>query len=128
MPLMGRTARERRWERTQARLEANADLIPEGMYCYTHVADPELDARRRAEGRTGFIPGRFVMCPFWEMRRDKPEQEQGFCRMLRAGDWMRSPRGTMLLWDQCKECGFKNDLTEADWLPDDVEEPATTVA
>ena len=114
MPLMGRNADERRRERTQARIAANIDLIPEGMYCYTHVADPDLDARRRAEGRTGFIPGRFIPCPFLETRDDKPEQANGYCRLLRKGDWMKD--GTFLLWDQCKECGVKMEIDEADDL------------
>lgn len=73
-------------------------------YCYSRVPDPEWDAERQATGRP-FIPGRYVPCPYLKIRRDKPEQRNGYCRLLKAGDWMPHPHGTMLLWDGCKECG-----------------------
>lgn len=111
MGLMGRTADERRRERMDRRLELAAPLIPQGMYCYTRVPDPEGDARRAATG-IPYIPGRYVMCPFWEQRADKPSDQNGYCRAMKAGDWMGHPNGTMLLFDQCKECGVNDGIDE----------------
>lgn len=89
--------------------------VPTGHYCYTHVADPAFDAERRAAGREGFIPGRFIACPHWELRADKPAQQNGFCRLLNSGDW--EDEGISLLWDQVKECGINMGEDEVD-LPD----------
>lgn len=55
--------------------------IPEGMYCYD---------------------GDYC-CPYWSMRDDKPEQDNGYCSFLKTGDWEHP--GVGLLWDQVKECG-----------------------
>jgi len=49
-------------------------------------------------------------CPFWEMRTDKREQENGYCHWLQEGDW--EEKGSSLLWDQCKKCGINDDLEE----------------
>lgn len=62
--------------------------IPKGMYCYD-------------ENGT---------CPYWDLIEDKPEQLNGYCRYLEIGDWMERSGG--LLWDQCKECGIKDDIEE----------------
>lgn len=78
--------------------------VPVGHYCYTHVEDAAFDAERRAAGRTAFIPGRFISCPHWELRADKPTQQNGFCRLMNSGDW--EDEGISLLWDQVKECGI----------------------
>jgi len=59
--------------------------IPKGAYCYD-------------ENGT---------CPFWELRDDKPKQQNGYCRYLNEGDW--ECKGLSLLWDQCKECGINID-------------------
>jgi hypothetical protein len=94
--------RQARYDRRMEQAEA---VVPHGMYCYTRVPDPERDAQRAATGEP-FIPGRYVPCPYYKIRADKPEQQNGYCRLLRKGDWMPSDRGgTMLLWDGCKECG-----------------------
>ena len=39
----------------------------------------------------------------WDDEQD--EQAQGYCHFIQQGDWMEG--GTMLLWDQCKECGVR---------------------
>jgi len=65
------------------------DVIPNGQYCYHK-------------------PGRRDSCPFWELRNDKPERENGYCSFLRRGDW-EVKNETSLLWDQVKECEINMD-------------------
>ena len=121
---MATETREQRRERVlakrKARRMARAEaVVPHGMYCYTRVPDPERDAQRAATGEP-FIPGRYVPCPYYEIRTDRPEQENGYCRLLGKGDWMPADEGgTMLLWDGCKECGV-NMPTDADILEEQV--------
>lgn len=64
-------------------------IIPKGGYCYD-------------ENGT---------CPFWETFPEMGKQSCGYCSYLQKGDWMTG--GTMLLWDQCKECGI-NDSEDLD--------------
>jgi len=90
----------------------DTSVIPKGFYCYS------------------IKKGKRVMCPYWSIRADKPEQENGYCAYLGKGDWelhkdhdfnveTRQPDGTYaksvvkgkdmpfspsLLWDMCKEC------------------------
>jgi hypothetical protein len=69
--------------------------IPEGYYCYDEKG----------------------LCPFWELKTDKPPQRNGYCHRLGRGDWeVEIPpdfqrgmplAGLSLLWDQVKECGKK---------------------
>lgn len=87
--------------------------IPVGYYCYDKKGN----------------------CPYWSIRKDKPEQRNGYCAYLGKGDWdinkekrftliefegkkipknkrvMRSANEAgipgSLLFDQCKECGIK---------------------
>ncbi len=66
----------------------DTSVIPEGLYCYTYIGN------------------KLEVCPYWEMRTDKPYQANGYCQFLAQGDWMED--GTDLLWDQCKECGINN--------------------
>ena len=71
--------------------------IPKGIYCYDE------------NGR----------CPHWELRGDKPEQHNGYCRYLKRGDWEAEiptdfPEGfptccISLLWDAVKECSENMD-------------------
>jgi len=87
--------------------------IPQGPYCYTLTDD-----------------GYFV-CPYWSIREDKPEQENGYCAFLKKGDWELykdteftdlktgevtkgedMPFSPGLLWDQCKECGVNDKFDE----------------
>lgn len=72
------------------------DVIPKGIYCYTT--------------KYGFN-GRGTPCPFWELREDKPHQENGYCHYMQIGDWM--DKGPWLLWDQVKECGVNEDYEES---------------
>lgn len=99
-----RILRERQ-ARYDWRMSQAEKVVPYGMYCYTRVPDPTFDEERQASGRP-FIPGRYVPCPYLKIRSDKPKQANGYCRLLKVGDWMPSRKGgTMLLWDGCKECG-----------------------
>lgn len=66
--------------------ESKESKIPKGPYCY--------DDRG--------------LCPFWEKRKDKPYQEDGYCHYLNFGDW--ESETFSLLWDQVKECGINDDF------------------
>lgn len=93
------------------------DLIPKGPYCYTPVQAPCEE--------NGWV-FRVKSCPHWQ-RYDKtvhgelPDEykpyEDGFqgayCTFLKTGDWL--PDGTMLLWDQVKECGENYDWDDEPW-------------
>lgn len=71
------------------------DEIPEGSYCYTIkkiVADNDLGFRIKTKS-----------CPFHEISPIFPTQLNGYCHLLKRGDWM-TKKGCGLLWDQCKEC------------------------
>ncbi len=102
--------------------------IPRGPYCYTikeTIRDPS--------GQNPLMV-RSKVCPYWEIRRDLPRQVNGYCRYLDITDEENNnnpdsefictvkgtgekrivkapdmPFGTSLLWDQCKECGIKED-------------------
>ena len=63
--------------------------IPEGLYCYTYVDNKQVN------------------CPYWSKDPNRDEQCNGYCSYLELGDWEIS--GVSLLWDQCKECGIKDD-------------------
>ena len=77
-------------------LEAAQSFIPPGVYCYSKTEPlPDGIGRRILD-----------LCPFWELRDDKPEQENGYCHYLKSGDWDMAGG---LLWDQCKECGINDD-------------------
>lgn len=66
-------------------LEQCKALIPEGPYCYSSKKP----------------------CPFWDLNTQFPSQNNGYCHFLNRGDWQIPSTG--LLWDQCKECGIKDD-------------------
>ena len=65
--------------------------IPQGLYCYD------------SEG----------VCPYWTKRKNKPKQQNGYCKFLKKGDWDFDYFG--LLWDQCKECNVFTDINEHQW-------------
>jgi len=65
----------------------DTSVIPRGYYCYDENG----------------------LCPYWSIRKNKPEQQNGYCKYLRLGDW-QNKRGIGILWDQCKEC-------DVNWLP-----------
>lgn len=86
----------------------DTSVIPKGFYCYS------------------IKKGKRVMCPYWSIRKDKPEQENGYCAYLGKGDWglhkdddykeVKSgkitkgrdlPFSPSLLWDAVKECEIK---------------------
>lgn len=83
--------------------------IPKGVYCYTYVK------------------GKYKPCPFHSYSRNHPEQGNGYCSLMKKGDWNLHeeailtdlktgevidkddlPFSTGLLWDQVKECGVKS--------------------
>ena len=45
-----------------------------------------------------------MCCPYWDIRNDKPYQLNGYCELLKIGDWMEKPYSE--LWDQVKYCGI----------------------
>lgn len=77
--------------------------IPRGLYCYRY--------RKFIPSKDGSPPLiKVKSCPYWDIVEGKPYQENGYCHYLKQGDTDFSC-GYGLLWDQCKECGVKND----DW-------------
>lgn len=44
-------------------------------------------------------------CMFWKKLSGFPDQQSGWCDYLKTGDMIDDETGTMLLWDQVKECG-----------------------
>ena len=71
--------------------------IPNGIYCYTWF---------NSNDDNGYFAHRNT-CPYWSMKSDQPEQENGYCSYLERGDWEADHLS--LLWDQCKECGINMD-------------------
>jgi len=76
-------------------MERSPNVIPEGMYCYNR-------------DDIGYVK----YCPYWELRSDQEEQNNGYCHFLGEGDW--DVEGLSLLWDACKECG-ENLGDELNW-------------
>lgn len=78
-------------------LQKDESLIPQNTpYCYT-IAGTPIDTSG---------PINIITCPFWDIDDEQPEQECGYCHFIENGDWMEN--GTLLLWDQCKECGVSS--------------------
>lgn len=71
-------------------------LIPRGPYCYTVTGELRED---------GGYP--IKLCRYWRRRADWPAQADGYCEYLKRGD--NDPEGTLLLFDQVKECAVRND-------------------
>lgn len=82
--------------------------IPKGHYCFTYKK------------------GKYYTCPFWGISDKHPEQGNGYCSLMKKGDWnlheeavvtdMKTgeivktedlPFSFGLLWDQVKECNIK---------------------
>lgn len=81
--------------------------IPKGPYCYTPISlveDPATGMPRMLTKR----------CPFWAIDPSQPMQMNGYCAYMGAGDW--EDEGTLLLWDQVKECGVHEDDDNEDAL------------
>lgn len=81
---------------------SNIDVIPEGFYCYKLTGEVNENGFPIRED-----------CPYWELRDDQEEQDNGYCHFLGEGDW--DVEGLSLLWDQCKECG-ENLGDDHEWL------------
>lgn len=64
--------------------------IPMGLYCYI------------------IVNNEYKKCPHWSLNPNKPIQENGYCDLLKRGDW--DVPYLSLLWDQCKECGINMDF------------------
>lgn len=83
-------------------------VIPPGDACYV-VKSFELNPE------THQMQMVTKLCPFWRFNQEMAtlygsDQLGGYCTYLKAGDWQDN--GTMLLWDQIKECTVKT--TDAD--------------
>jgi len=75
-------------------------MIPHGCYCYQVVE--LIDKKNSSKGL------RVLNCPFWELKKSQPEQENGYCKLLDVGDWEEDV-GCGMLWDGIKECGINLD-------------------
>ena len=80
------------WNEGFLALKNDSKIIPAGIYCYEKK-----------------------VCPYWTVRRSyhniqEMRQSCGYCRLLKQGDFMDN--GTMLIWDQVKECGINPDFPE----------------
>lgn len=84
-------------------LDRDESVIPAGLYCYV----PKSGWKIREDGTPYFET---EICPYWASNPDKDEQESGYCAFLQRGDW--ESEGFPLLWDQCKECGIKDDIDD----------------
>jgi hypothetical protein len=84
-----------------AELKGDESVIPMGDYCYTV---------------TGFTPAsegkpprmQIKHCPYWAMNG----HQDGYCAKLKCSD--SDPNGTLLLFDQTKECGINEHTEEED--------------
>src|SRR3546814_4387127 len=74
--------------------------VPEGDYCYGNTG--RMIATTLPGGAKATVP-EAKLCPYWKRRGDKPEPANGYCRLMKAGDWMPQPLRTVLLWDQVTE-------------------------
>ena len=100
-------------------MEKDTSVIPWGPYCYTYVNDE------------------YKVCPYYDVIKDRDEQENGWCHFLEKGDIeigqenFNDPGVVItqgekevnkkdvpefifggLLWDQCKECGINDDYKD----------------
>ncbi len=71
------------------------EKIPNGDYCYYYKKDNE----------TG--KDIFYRCPYWDLDEKKEKQNNGYCHLLKIGDWF-SDHSSFCLWDSLKECGINN--------------------
>jgi hypothetical protein len=105
MPASKRVQQERQ-DRYESRMARAAEVVPPGMYCYAQTGP--FEERALADGSTVLaMPTR--TCPHWKLNGNKREQQNGYCRLMKKGDWMGL--GPWLLWDQVKECGINVDGT-----------------
>lgn len=105
MPVSKRIEQDRQ-DRYESRMAKAAEVVPHGMYCYEQTGP--FAERKAADGSTVLaMPTR--TCPHWTLNGHKRDQENGYCRLMKKGDWMHL--GPWLLWDQVKECGINKDGT-----------------
>jgi len=96
--------------RSRYRKTKNPALIPRGVYCYDE------------NGK----------CPYWRLKKNLPEQENGYCSFLRESDYDRNEKMGMvkwiskdgvsytephlipisLIWDSCKECNINDEIDD----------------
>lgn len=73
--------------------------IPKGEYCYSINTIVKDNCKN--------VPSiKINICPFWNIDKEQPYQMNGYCNFLKQGDWEED--GTLLLWDQVKECGINH--------------------
>ena len=72
------------------------DTIPEGMYCY--VVDSFTDRGIKVK-----------FCPHYDLIKGKPDKMNGYCHLLKCGDW---ENGNSNLFDFDKICGINNSLDQ----------------
>ena len=77
-------------------LNPNENLIPNGPYCST------IDPNSKPNDK-GFP--KFIRCPYWRINKEKGNG--AYCAYLEQGDY--EDNGTLLLWDQVKECGVNDE-------------------
>lgn len=78
------------------RLDSDTSVVPRGPYCYTDAHDSNSE---------GHIP--IKSCPYWALSSSQSEGSNGYCALLKLGDWMEA--GPFMLWDQVKECDHNLD-------------------
>jgi len=76
----------------------NKKIIPKGPYCYTIL---------KITGFNEYIPRITIKpCPYHCIKEDHEKQNNGYCSLLKIGDWMDNASG--LLFDHIKECGIND--------------------
>jgi hypothetical protein len=74
-------------------------VIPEGIYCYT--------IRKIEYQKDNGMPRiKLNLCPYWKYITSEDRVECTFCEL------MGIPYDGLLLDDQCKECGIKEEINE----------------
>lgn len=104
MSVSSRIAQERQ-NRLDERMEVAKTVVPAGLYCY---APGPLKTVMLEDGSSVERMTR-CKCPYWKRNGHKSHQRDGYCKLLKSGDWMPHPHGTFLLFDQVKECGINLD-------------------
>ena len=82
MPLPDRIRCERQ-ARHDRRMTAAAQIVPHGPYCYSHTGNMRLIER---QGQIFSVPER-KPCPYLKLRQARRRQQNGYCRLLKAGDY-----------------------------------------
>ena len=84
--------------------------IPQGYYCYG-INSIEYGEKNEYSAQIAQLFGEedkgipvlhTTVCPHWGRDTSRPDQENGYCKLLGLNDWDNNT----LLWDQIKECNF----------------------